>query len=653
MAHVEKYWMYWDSPSGAEGVVRISEDNYGGSSEQLNMLRGSLEIRKTEPSWENPIIRQNCSFTILNNKDDWYELLPLMTSEESLYKVRVEIWLSGSAIQETLFEGFMDTKVVNQPMLNYAPLQLTASGFLQKLSYVDIPEIETLQVLSLIDIIDACLTATGASYNIKVKSDIYPRSNVPTSTQTLFNKAAIYTELFWTSNVKKMSGLDILKTILKTFRCYLYWFDECWYIEQYDNMHWTNETFVEYTTGVSYTHASTAATSSEGRNAYDIYALAQGGGSQSLDIIPGYKEVEVKLNQKGYNNLFRNDLTDFTSINSGVPDPDIREWQIWEDDSNWLYAGQSWKNISNSALRAGIEVTGPTTDHYKGLYTKFKVAVEADTSLTIRFKCGPQTPATVHADFASDPGRFEFRFYYYIRVEGSGPPYDFLVYNDVAAEWQVQSWTVESSGLNFIDINGASFDTSIWTVEASITIPLGEVAGWPTTDKTLIFASGTELITDTSDSSESSLTYVYYGDFGATISETAQNNVIKGDINSGFLNKLDLSLDLFDMESLNYKNGMLTGVNFDERTISWGDGSDWQPIAKKLIQFAFRLYNISRQKIKLTYHTATVFWPLHMFYDSKQSTKPFILGSETHRPDMDEHDIELLEWDGSTVINLI
>ncbi len=655
MAYGEKYTMKWDSPSGEEGTIWILEEDYVGASEELRLVRGSLEVRRSEPSWENPIILQNCSFTIVNNKADWFELLPLMTSEESKYQVEVRRWYNGTpSIYVVLFIGFLDTKVVQQSMHDYSSLILTASGFVQKLTYVEIPDINTLQVLSLIDIIDACLTATGASYDIRVAIDIYPQSNVPTSTQTLFNKAAIYTEVFWESNIQKMNGLEILKTILRTFRCYLYWRDGSWYIEQYDVMHWTSITFVQYTTGVSYTHASTGGNASPSRTLYDLYDLLQGGGSQTLSIIPGYKEAEVQLEQKPYNNLFLNDLAGFTSVNSGIPNPDVREWMIWEDDSSWSNAGVPWKNISNAALRTGIEVTAAAVDYHKGVYTKFKIAVEADTALTIRFKCGLQDPTDVHADFVDNPGRFRFRFYFYIRkVFGAGPAWTYLVYNDVADEWQEFVTESEASALNWIDVNGAAFDTTLWTVEASVSIPVGDVTNWATTNKTLVFAATTERITDNDDASDSSLAFVYYGDFGAVISETAQNNVIRGDINSGFLNKLKVSLDLFDMGSFNYKNGLLTGVDFDTRTSAWGDGSDWQPIAKKLIQFIFRLYNISRQRINLTYHSSTVFWPLHAFYDSKQSNKPFILGSEIHRPDLDQHEVELLEWDGTTVINLI
>ena len=112
-------------------------------------------------------------------------------------------------------------------------------------------------------------------------------------------------------------------------------------------------------------------------------------------------------------------------------------------------------------------------------------------------------------------------------------------------------------------------------------------------------------------------------------------------------------MDLFDVDSFNYRNRLLTTDGFDDRTIEWGTGSDWQVIPKKLLQFIFRLYNVSRQKIQMTYQSSALFWPLHRFVDSKQSNKTFVLGSDTFYPDKDEHEVELLEWDGTTTINLI
>ena len=655
MAYGERYTLNWDGPTGESGIIYIYEEDYADSSgsEVLRLSRGSLEIRRSLPNWESHIQRTNCSFSIVNNNTDWYDLLPLMTSEESKYRVKV---ISNPSFPETVFEGFMNTRMVNQPMMNYADLQLTASGFLRKLEYIRIPDIETLQTMSLIDIIDTCLRATGAEYNIRVLCSMYERFHTLSGNQTLFNTTAIYTEVYWETNVDRTNALEVLEGILRTFRCYLYWREDYWYIEQYEDVRWSAATFIEYTTGVSYGYADTAGSAFINRssNIYDIFSLDQEGGSQSLSVIPGNREVEIKLQQKQFSNLFLNDLTDSADISSGVPEPNLRTWERWADTMSWSNAGMSWLNISNSIYRTGYENPGGVPSVYRGLYTKFAITVGADTSLTIKFKFGC-SPAVVGSGFAADPGRWDFTFYYYLRwADSGGPPYDFLIYNGVAEEWQVFSSSSESGIMQTHLVNGSQFDPDLWTYEGDITIPVGDITTFTGGDRTLVFCMGTELVEDTLTTNTDPLNWCYYGDFFAAISEEPDINTIRGDINSGFLNKLNLSLDIFDVGSLNYKNGLLTEADSDVRTISWGDGSDWQPIAEKMLQSIFRLYQISRQKIAMVFKTGTTnMHPLHPFYDSKQSNLPFVMGSDTFYPDKEERHVELLEFDNTSDITLI
>jgi len=649
--------MHWDSPSGQEGTVRIYEDGYGGAAEELRLVRGSLQIRKNISGMESHIVRQNCSFTIVNNGADWFDLLPLMTAEEGLYKVEVEYRVAPSPIQ-ILFSGFIETKVVQQGMIMYSDLNITASGFINKLDKIRITEIDTLQTMSLIDIIDACLRATGVSQNIKVRASLYEQSNTLSAGQTLFNRTGVWTEVFWKTNFDRMYALEILESILRTFRCYLYWFDEFWWIEQYDDMHWyLTAGFVEYTTGVSYVYADTGSAIVESRDIYDINTYPQDGSSQVLAIVPGQKEVEVRFDQKPFSNLLLNDFSGATGVSSIFTwtRPGYREWEYWNAGGmSWSHTG-AYKDMADSMYRTG---SSGSYDEHLGLMTKFIITVATETSLTIKFKFGiPFLSDLPGVSFKGYESYWEFDFHYWLAW---GPLGTFIVYNEISEEWEatLTNWV---DATQTITVNGADIDPDLLTHEIVITIPVGEIPTMVGNDVGLTFGIGTETIwaNDAPLIPAVPADHAYYGNVFAAVSEDPQNNVINGDINSGFLNKLDLSLDIFDVDSWNYKNGLLTstsvlsGEDYNEHTAAWGTGADWQTVAKKLIQYAFRFYNVSRQKLRLTYRTTAVFMPFHVFTDPNQASKPFVLTGDTFYPDLDKHDTELTEYDNTTTINLI
>jgi hypothetical protein len=63
---------------------------------------------------------------------------------------------------------------------------------------------------------------------------------------------------------------------------------------------------------------------------------------------------------------------------------------------------------------------------------------------------------------------------------------------------------------------------------------------------------------------------VWFGDVEVTVTGTDQPNVIIGTSNTKYLDKLDISLDLYDAETLDYKNAILRGSVLQKRTERWG-----------------------------------------------------------------------------------
>lgn len=85
--------------------------------------------------------------------------------------------------------------------------------------------------------------------------------------------------------------------------------------------------------------------------------------------------------------------------------------------------------------------------------------------------------------------------------------------------------------------------------------------------------------------------------------------------------------------------------------ISGGSG-EFVPLVDRILKNKFQLYNRSRQKLKASIFSKSGLTPFQLFIDSKQSDKKFIIGGIRHTLTENRIDIDLLEYDNTTVITL-
>jgi len=660
MAWVTEYDMTWRSRqgSGATGSVYLQRD--GGSYQMgLTLRENSLKITNSLPSLEDPIVRTNCTFTVINDLSDFYELLPLMTISNGQIRVVVTLYQPYPLSSIDIFVGYLNCEAINQNMLNKSDLNFTASGLLNKLQYDHPVSADILQTISLIDLIDDCLTMTGSSYPIYVHCSLEELNNALGAEETLFNKTALFTEILWENNIDRMSALDILKMILKSFDCFLYWYQDYWWIEHYPDMGIIDgsyhKTYVQYDTGTSagYQYADAGSdvvvSLDATRDIHDKVNRPQVGDTQVLSITPGMKYVEIRLDQKQYFNIINSDLTDITYNTDIFPLPAWRQWIAYDDANvDWGYAGARFFDIANSIYRTGWS-TVAVNGYGNGLTTMFKLTLKSDTQLTLKWKYSAVSETIIPGSSALED--YTITFTYWIAVIVGASTY-FLFYNESAGTWTYNVATV-ATALQTIEVSGSELDPSTFSCEVSLTIPIGDTLVNTTDppDVNVYFGIGTEEFDDGIITPQPSA-YAAYGDISATISETADNNLIKGSVNTAFLNELIVDLELFD-SGWSYRNVLLTGSNFHLRATEWGYASSSDSLARRLLASKFRYYNVARQKITLDYITDELLHPLQLWLDNKQSDKKFILTGDAFLPEADRHSVELTEYDDETEINLI
>lgn len=548
----------------------------GGPPSKIKLKANGIKINYSFEDWNNPIIGMQAEFEILNDRVDFYELLPLLIAEEREYRIRIVVIYPTAY---TLFEGFLNCDIVNQKYLHKQDIKFVASSFLSKLEGIHPPSIDILQNKTFIDIIDEILTSTGAFYNIKVNSKLHAEGDILLSGQSLFNKNGFYVELFWEDDVTRASSLFILKTILTSFNSYIYWWEGYWYIERYEDIWSEAVDFVEYTTGTAYSPDSISTIAPAIQTISDVHTLKFTGQSQTLAVIPGLKTLKITLDDKRIFNLVLSTLKDVARVNTGNPEPAYRKFMVWEEDYLgilWLNEGTVRANINN-AIQRTIHYT-TVLPNYRGIYTAFKVTVGKDVQLTVTFKYSIDTAKIV--DWTGNWKDYNFDFYWFLKIAGT---YYYIV--NSGEDWTTVVGTSDGilvhDELQMTTIAGSSFDPITKSVEVSISVPLGEVktifdgkdSGTLTGDTSFVFGIGKEIIhlPEEENLDGSQVSDCWFGDILVSTSGGVQNNVIEANVNvSGFLNSKELTMQLYDMESYNYKNGILRQSSLDVRTERWG-----------------------------------------------------------------------------------
>jgi hypothetical protein len=671
MAWVTEYDMTWRGHNDAWGYIYLQRDE-GTYQSPLNLLADSLEISRILPSWEQHIVRTNSTFTIANDLSDFYELMPLMTAVEGQVRVVVtnESFDSGNPIY--MFEGFLNVETVERTMLQYSDLTLTASGLLNKLQYNHPASIDTLQYMTLIDIIDDCLSMTGTTYPIYIHCSLYEYNSTPGAGQTLFNRNGVYTELFWKNNIERKSALEILESILSAFNCYLYWHNQAWYIRHYQDLN-QNTSWVIYQTGTSagYGYADTGTTDGDTIIRPNIHSspfFKQIGDTQKFQVVPGMKQVDVKMEQKAFYNLLNPDLSGLQTHTTAQPYLARREWWAfdiapinWQD---WEF-GKSMKDIDNGAKRWNHDITYGD-GQMNGLRTRFTTSTNGfSTELIITFKFGVEHIEWLCTWFAIDPSEFEtdpqltsITFYWFLSTwDAVFANRDFVVYNTTSGEWELVLDGTPQTDYNTLEITAADLDKDLFTYTGTLKIPIGDVfssSSGDSDDLDLVFGIGTEMVDKSGETAAPATISCWYGDFRASISGQPENNLLQGEIVTGFLEKMTIKMDLFDA-GWNYRNSLIIPTSIVYLTDTWGYGGTGYTLAKWMMILKFRLYRISRQKIIMDVHDVglPIYAPLYPRLDNKQSNMVFIQLSEILYPQSNTHSMVLFEYDDTETINLV
>jgi hypothetical protein len=523
--------------------------------------------------------------------------------------------------------------------------------------------LDTLQNLSFIDIIQEILNSFGGTFPVRVNSRLYPRDNPNGVGQTALNRTGFYTELFWTDNVERETGAEILSRILTAFNSYLYWQDGYWYIERYEDIWRATVNYVEYTPGVSYGWEDAGAPVTITKTTRSIHSLNYINQTQTLHFNPGLKNITIELEDNLMDNLVINDLSNASLVT--VPGPQLREWNLWVDlpDVNWDNLGESLSSIENSARRYHKNPgPGDTVKYWRGMHSRIRLTVDEATQINIKWKfvTSKEWMPAPYPDTTKQWGRYVFKFHWYLADNIKG----LLVWSEANEryEWAPAPYPTDPE-LHYqtVEVPGSSFDENTSTVEVSVSVPLNFVAlnGY-SGNQQMQLCIGIESC-EPEGAAPRPCTYSWWGDVQVTVNGNFVDNVLEGVGDELFVGKKSVQMKLFDVASVQYKNAILVGEDFYDFTVDWTtNGSTYRTLAEWLLSGLFRLLHKNRQIFKADVQTAESLQMFQQYQDEKQPivvpgvttyNKMFLLTGYEYDVLDDSYRIEMTEYDNITPIN--
>jgi hypothetical protein len=657
MAYNLRYYIPWSSRE-TKGYVYIYQYNGTDPSEGLILSRDGIVINTTFNDWGEPVIQQNAQITFINDKENFFDLLPLLSSEEREYKIKIVETEPSSHIY---FEGYINTDVIEETYIEKAPINLVASNYIGKLDYVNPSRIEELTTSSLIDTISDTLKLTGGDSSIFVNLTLCPSGATKQSNNSALNLCSLDNELFWVDNVKRDSGLNILNKVLKPFDSYLYWWDGNYYIERYSDLWKYPQKYVRYKTDASYGYSNYGTNINRYDVSHNIYDYNHLNVRQTMSFIPGLNKIEISLNPANYNSLVKNywDPIIDSSAELTLPQP-YGSWLHWEEIigmfggypiySTYFNTGP-YKTISNTFYRSGypiykgsLGIEDPCTH---GAWTSFRMTVppesEGTTNLNLSWKWAPES--------INKTTTYRLGYLVEIRLhEGAGGLY--LKEDKNSGVWYTTS---RKPGLNTVDVDGSTLE-SPFVKEMSVSIPMLDIS---TSSFTSLAGDYTMIFTICPTRYNSSGTYVglnteYFGDVTVQVSQPEDDNLITGIINNKFLNKKTIDLDLYDINNFNQRNGLWTFAGSAQRHTSYwyDDTSTYHTLIDKLMISKWKLYEKTRQSISSAIRTTEYLKPLSAWYDSKQPNKKYVLVEYNFLPTRNEYSCVWNEFNNDTSVNL-
>ena len=569
-----------DYGSGEEGIL-VTEDEQWliteegdpieivvESSSYTNIRTQSVEITVNYQNDLTPVVGTGAKIVIVNT-GDFGDFNDLLTAYEREFKCVIE-W-DG----EVVFEGFVVCDLNEQTALDWSIITIHATNYLHRLEDAYPTEVENInETSSLIDIIQDALGLTDLDYELYVNSTLWESQMIEFG--TWLAQTYVDNSVFFKNPIEYDDAYTMLNKILLPFNAFLYSFGQRWVIERYENLTRVGD-WALYEVGSSgWTETGSLREMYNKQDGDFEYVnpsqiLSYGSGLNTLIINKRDRLLETLV----FNN-FSTSMSETSQTYPMAATLTKNTWYVHEDASD-LEVGNNFRDIDTYFKWKMDDLTTP---ELKGIYYRFSLQFNSGfptynpNDLTVTFKMSAQM--TLSAQQA-------IKVRYFIRVDGGDATNKFLYDNDgvLALDNSAQIFEAE-----FDPTTGEpTFKVDhIWKL-SDIQSDLGNPA-------TQDFIIGFLPIYFESNGNDPGVgEYIqenYIGDIKIKIDAEAIDNQTTATINKGFLKTETVELDLFDLDNLNYPNGLW--YNGLTKTANWDAEGDsaYEDLATIFIKNRFK-----------------------------------------------------------------
>lgn len=646
MAWVQRYRGFFQSSGLGACTVFIFKQDYTGSLEDITIQADGINITVETKDYYEPIISTSAEIAIVNDKDDFYELDELFSVSDNEYLVTI--------ISDTyyLFRGYIPCEVVEQVWLRKGIVALNATCNLNRLDQYKPTILSDPGIVSLMDLIEHCLSFTGLDLliyvNITLRADNADPPN--TTNNTCFDQTYIDTDLYYEDSVTVKDCRTILESILKSFGCVIYYYNDKWYIERVVDLGSVTKHYVVYNNGSYWTTDDVANThfilgDDSTSNLRCINA------NQTIKYCPGLHSIEITKNEKARENFANYTFDDITKVQTlSTLEYVSPAYQHWQTINESYVTTQHFHNAYG--FKNGVIVSDDYDDEYSpdtprhlidwnvssfqentlrasfiGVYTSFNLELnEAQTTsvtITYKFKIpqnfidymntlsgGGNLWVTDH--LLKTPENYVFSARFFINQPGML----WLHYDSSTSSYAFRTQTNlckydgnYDPGIITVDIPFSDFtDKENYICEFSKTVELNPDSAVGNRFIVGVCEIGYKDITEIEGykNVQFSIRDSMIGDLFITVEDTLDDNLIIGTINNDFIQVQKESVDLFDSNTDRvyciYVNPdrihwIYTGWGGPWKDQFWASISDNLYLIEHLIRDRFQLYNKVRREI--------------------------------------------------------
>lgn len=567
--------------------VKIYQQDYSDSVED-DLRLSSVTIQTNYQDDNTPIIGRGAKIVIEANDYEMGVLAPMLRSYERQFLCTITY--DGTIA----FRGYSICDLNERQLLPYGSITVQFTDYMRRLEDKYSNGLKDIGGKSTVyGLVNEIIGLTDLDLPLYVNSTLFEDTMTQAATDTFLPQTCVQNAQFYSNSYDYDNIYEAVNKALRPFSAFLYSYNDMWILERQEDITRVGN-WVKYD--------STGAVEI-GSLRQEIYKQGSDGEtfeyvdcSQIVEYDAGLHTLIIELHDKILDTLVYNDFTIDILTTASATAGSLTK--------NTWYADTNLTNINVGTNRKGIEqwikfsAPSATVGLYYSFELQFNDGSEETTNLSVSYKMSGEGYTLA--------ARQEVSAQFYLRLDGGAQTNHYVYQDPETGDWKITDAVLPIDPFDtviFKQIYDCTDDKSTtWSISFSGDLyDIWEQLGFPTTQKfILIVLPGLINLLPSGDPSTVFMT-TYVGDFQVTVNETALDNKIEYQLDENFVKTDEIELHLFDLNNINYSNGLLLS---DETTLTnlWTSENSPEacPLYEVFAKTKFRKYGRTLSRLKGT-----------------------------------------------------